>query len=173
MGTTFWIDLPLTAVHQSESAQPRFKNLPVEELRFMVVDDNLTCRKVIEHLAMSWGADVLSMSNGQSALANLHNQFHKGEPIDVLILDQNMPTMSGFELAQRIRQDKGLNQDIVILIMTGADDVVTDFQEGDADIEYVMSKPVSARALRETIELAMPRIIKNREKHHAKKSLFF
>ena len=173
MGTTFWVDLPLvrsTTKHPSKTAGDGLK---IEDLRLMVVDDNLTCRKVIEHLAMSWGAEVLSMSNGQSALANLHNQFHKGEPIDVLILDQNMPSMSGIELAQRIRQDAGLNQNIVIIMMTGADDVVTDFKDSDTGIEYVLSKPVSARALSNTLKVALPKIALNREQQNAKNSLFF
>ncbi|MDX1473840.1 MAG: ATP-binding protein [Reinekea sp.] len=173
MGTTFWVDLPLARASTNSSAQTDAEALKIEELRLMVVDDNLTCRKVIEHLAMSWGAEVLSMSNGQSALANLHNQYHKGEPIDVLILDQNMPSMSGLELAQRIRQDGGLNREIVIIMMTGADDVASDFSDKESGIEFVLSKPVSARALSQTLKLAMPKIVTNRENHHAKKSLFF
>jgi signal transduction histidine kinase/CheY-like chemotaxis protein len=170
MGTTFWVDLPLVVSRATPTNPPSSDGLKLEDLRLMVVDDNLTCRKVIEHLAMSWGAEVLSMSNGQSALANLHNQFHKGEPIDVLILDQNMPSMSGFELAQRIRQDTGLNQDIIIIMLTGADDITSDSETG---IEFVLSKPVSARGLNQTLKTAMPNIAKNRESHHAKKSLFF
>jgi CheY-like chemotaxis protein len=173
MGTTFWVDLPL-AVAKTKVTKPISNDgLKLDELRLMVVDDNLTCRKVIEHLAMSWGSDVLSMSNGQSALANLHNQFHKGEPVDVLILDQNMPSMSGFELAQRIRQDGGLNQDVIIIMLTGADDIASDVNDGETGIEYLLSKPVSARALNQTLKKALPKISKNREAHHAKKSLFF
>jgi signal transduction histidine kinase/CheY-like chemotaxis protein len=173
MGTTFWVDLPLAVAKTKISKPISNDGLKLDELRLMVVDDNLTCRKVIEHLAMSWGSDVLSMSNGQSALANLHNQFHKGEPVDVLILDQNMPSMSGFELAQRIRQDSGLNQDIIIIMLTGADDIASDVNDGETGIEYLLSKPVSARALNQTLKKALPKISKNREAHHAKKSLFF
>lgn len=173
MGTTFWVDLPLTPSRQVEPEQPLTDGLRIEDLRLMVVDDNLTCRKVIEHLALSWGANVLSMSNGQSALANLHNQFHKGEPIDVLVLDQNMPSMNGFELAERIRQDGGLNRNIVIIMMTGADDVAADFQDSETGIEFILSKPVSARALKQTLTVAMKTISANRESNHAKNSLFF
>lgn len=173
MGTTFWVDLPLVPIHNAEQQQTPKTGLDIEDLRLMVVDDNLTCRKVIEHLAMNWNADVLSMSNGQSALANLHNQFHKGEPVDVLILDQNMPSMTGFELAQRIRQDSELNKDIVIIMMTGTDDVSATTDSSDTGIEFVLSKPVSARALLHTLNLAMTTIRQNREKHHAQKTLFF
>ena len=172
MGTTFWVDIPLTVARSQASALPN-NQLSIEDLRIMVVDDNLTCRKVIEHLALSWGAEVLSMSNGQSAMANLHNQYHKGEPVDVLILDQKMPTMNGTEMAQRIRQDDGLNKDIVILMMTGSDDVSGDLENSNTGIEFVMSKPISGRTLRETLKLAAPSIAKNRENAHAKKSLSY
>ena len=173
MGTTFWVDLPLAIASNDDAGRKNNSVTPLADLRLMVVDDNLTCRKVIEHLAQSWGLDVLSMSNGQSALANLHNEYHKGLPVDVLILDQNMPTMTGTELAQRIRQDGSLNKDIIIIMMTATDEVANDFSGDGFGIEYVLSKPVSARTLRQTLNRAMPTIMKNRENIHAKNSLFY
>jgi signal transduction histidine kinase/CheY-like chemotaxis protein len=171
-GTTVWLDIPLIESKPSNSnaEQP---NLPLDKLRLMVVDDNLTCRKVIEHLAQSWRMSVLSMSNGQSALANLHNEFHKGKPIDVLIVDQNMPSMSGVELVQRIRQDSSLNQDIVIVMMSGADEVASQVNEQGTGVKYALSKPVSARALRDTLNVAHAEIIQNKEARNVKKSHFF
>ena len=130
-GTSFWVDLPLASAADLDAGRATGSTPLPEDLRLMVVDDNLTCRKVIEHLAKSWAVEVLSMSNGQSALANLHNEYHKGLPIDVLILDQNMPTMSGAELAQRIRQDGSLNKDIIIIMMTGTDELANDLGGDD------------------------------------------
>lgn len=167
MGTTVWADIPLTVLEHQEtpiSSTP----LPLEEFRLMVVDDNLTCRKVIEHQANSWGMEVFSMSNGQSALANLHNEFHKGNPIDVIVVDQNMPNMGGTELIQRIRQDNALNKNIVAVIMSGADEVITEISEQDTGVQFILSKPVSARALRETLKIAQAQMIKNRESYHVK-----
>ena len=172
-GTSFWVDLPLASAADLDAGRATGSTPLPEDLRLMVVDDNLTCRKVIEHLAKSWAVEVLSMSNGQSALANLHNEYHKGLPIDVLILDQNMPTMSGAELAQRIRQDGSLNKDIIIIMMTGTDELANDLGGDEAGMEYFLSKPVSARTLRQTLNRAMPTIMKNRENIHAKNSLFY
>ena len=172
MGTTFWIDTPLTPVSVTEpdNQQPAGN---LDQLRLMVVDDNLTCRKVIEHLGMSWGMKVLSMSNGQSALANLHNEFHKGAPIDVLVLDQNMPGMTGSELAERIRSDDALNKNIVIIMLTGVDVGQVDLADHRLNIRYLLTKPVSGRSLKQTLMQAMPEIKSNRDKHHVKKSYFF
>ncbi|MFC3700274.1 7TM-DISM domain-containing protein [Reinekea marina] len=172
MGTTVWLDIPLVDVPTPRSTM-QTPNLPLKKFRLMVVDDNLTCRKVIEHLAQSWRMHVLSMSNGQSALANLHNEFHKGEPVDVLIVDHNMPSMSGVELVQRIRQDASLNRNIVVIMMTGADEVSSQVNENELGIKYVLSKPVSARALRDTLNQAHADIIKNQEERHVKKPHFF
>lgn len=172
MGTTFWIDVPLTPVPvtEVENQQPATN---LDQLRLMVVDDNLTCRKVIEHLGMSWGMKVLSMSNGQSALANLHNEFHKGAPIDVLVLDQNMPGMTGSELTERIRTDDALNKNIVIIMLTGVDVGQVDLADHRLNIRYLLTKPVSGRSLKQTLMQAMPEIKANRDKHHVKKSYFF
>ncbi|WP_320823475.1 ATP-binding protein [Reinekea sp.] len=173
VGTSFWVDLPLATAPNLDDGRKNSSTPLLDDLRLMVVDDNLTCRKVIDHLATSWGLDVLSLSNGQSALANLHNEYHKGLPVDVLILDQNMPTMTGSELAQRIRQDGSLNKDIIIIMMTASDEVANDFSGDEFGIEYVLSKPVSARTLRQTLNRALPTIMKNRENIHAKNSLFY
>jgi len=172
MGTTFWIDLPLEEVSETGGVDD-YSTQDLDQIRLMVVDDNLTCRKVIEHLGMSWGMDVFSMSNGQSALANLHNEYHKGAPIDVLVLDQNMPGMTGTELAERIRSDDALNRDIVIIMLTGVDVGHVDLDETRLNIQYLLTKPVSGRALRQTLMQAMPDILNNREHHHVKKSFFY
>ena len=172
MGTTFWIDLPLEEVAETGDVDD-YSTQDLDQIRLMVVDDNLTCRKVIEHLGMSWGMDVFSMSNGQSALANLHNEFHKGAPVDVLVLDQNMPGMTGTELAERIRSDDALNRDIVIIMLTGVDVGHVDLDESRLNIQYLLTKPVSGRALRQTLMQAMPDILSNREHHHVKKSFFY
>lgn len=173
VGSTFQLDLPLAPILTADTKPEPVIGIPFDELRIMVLDDNLTCRKMIEHVALSWGSDVLSMSNPQSAMANLHNQFHKAEPIDVLILDQNMPATTGIELADRIRQDTSLNSDIIIIMMTGVDDLTADFTGSDSGVQYILSKPVSARALKQTIKNAMPVINANRGKNHGKKSYFF
>lgn len=172
MGTTFWIDLPLAEVPDAGEIDA-YSTQDLDQIRLMVIDDNLTCRKVIEHLGMSWGMNVFSMSNGQSALANLHNEYHKGTPVDVLVLDQNMPGMTGTELAERIRSDEALNKDILIIMLTGIDVGHVDLDESRLNIQYLLTKPVSGRALKQTLMQAMPDIQKNREHHHAKKSFFF
>ncbi|HET8903646.1 MAG TPA: ATP-binding protein [Saccharospirillum sp.] len=172
MGTTFWIDLPLAEISATTEVDD-YSIQDLDQMRLMVVDDNLTCRKVIEHLGMSWGMEVFSMSNGQSALANLHNEFHKGTPVDVLVLDQNMPSMTGIELAERIRADSSLNKDIIIIMLTGVDVGHVDLDESRLNIQYLLTKPVSGRALKQTLMQAMPDIQANRDRTHAKKSLFF
>ena len=61
MGSTFWVDLPLPEVADSDESSGQAPG-DLAEMRLMVVDDNLTCRKVIEHLGNSWGMEVFSVS---------------------------------------------------------------------------------------------------------------
>lgn len=172
IGSTFWVDLPLPEVADNDAANALAPG-DLADIRLMVIDDNLTCRKVIEHLGKSWGMEVFSVSNGQSALANLHNEYHKGTPVDVLVLDQNMPSMTGTDLAERIRGDEALNRDILIIMLTGVDVGQADLDESRLNIQYLLTKPVSGRSLKQTLMQAMPDILHNRGNHHAKKSLFF
>lgn len=175
MGTTFFIDLPLHSTLRKGFSRTAANEHALEGYRLMVVDDNMTCRKVIEHLANSWGMTVSEMSNGQSALANLHYEYHKHQPIDVLVLDQNMPSMSGIELAHRVRQDPEMNRDIVIIMMSGADTISIEMEEEEPGIEAILSKPISARALKQALQEALPIMQKNRTANEArnKQSYFF
>ncbi|TCS41746.1 hybrid sensor histidine kinase/response regulator [Reinekea marinisedimentorum] len=175
MGTTFWVDMPLQSTLPKGFSRTSTDENALNGIRLMVVDDNMTCCKVIEHLAQNWGMSVITMSNAQSALANLHYEYHKHKPVDVLVLDQNMPSMTGSEMAIRVRQDPELNRDIVIIMLTGSDAVSAELEDDDLGVKHILRKPVSARTLKESLQLSLPEILQNRETHRAKQnnSYFF
>jgi signal transduction histidine kinase/FixJ family two-component response regulator len=175
MGTTFWVDLPLTSTLPKGFTRTSADEDALNGIRLMVVDDNMTCCKVIEHLAQNWGMKVITMSNGQSAIANLHYEYHKNMPIDVLVLDQDMPAMTGTEMTIRVRQDPELNRDIVIIMLTGSDTLSTELEDDELGVKHILRKPVSARTLKEALQLSLPEILQNRETNNAKKnnSFFF
>lgn len=174
-GTTFWVDLPLASTLPKGFSRTSTDENALNGIRLMVVDDNMTCCKVIEHLAQNWGMNVVTMTNAQSALANLHYEFHKNKPVDVLVLDQNMPSMTGTEMAMRVRQDPELNRDIIIIMLTGSDAVAAELEDEGLGVKHILRKPVSARTLKESLLLSLPEILQNRETHRAKQnnSYFF
>ena len=66
-------------------------------LRVLIVDDLPTNRKVLQLLVKKFGAQTQSCSSGEEALELLSS-----EEFDLILLDLHMPTMSGFEVGERI-----------------------------------------------------------------------
>ncbi len=88
-GTTFRFSLDL---ERSNVEVQRYRNL--EQLRgkhILVVDDNLTNRKILDQMFRNYGMDVSCYSNPLEALAILK----EGRQFDLGIIDMRMPDMDG------------------------------------------------------------------------------
>ena len=66
--------------------------------RVLIVDDNATNRDILARQAAIWGMDARQTGSPVEALGWIRG----GERFDVVILDQQMPEMDGFTLAEEI-----------------------------------------------------------------------
>jgi two-component system sensor histidine kinase/response regulator len=74
----------------------------IEGLRFLLVDDNRTNRRILEEILANWGATSVSVDGGRAALQVIHDAESSHRPFDLALIDGMMPEMDGFELAERI-----------------------------------------------------------------------
>ncbi len=81
--------------------------------RLLVVEDNLTNRRILEHWGRLWGLEVVSASAQEAALAALNPEA----PFDVVILDAQLPGTDALALSGRIRlqAEDGCVPSIVLL----------------------------------------------------------
>lgn len=79
----------------------------------LIIEDDLTSRRTIQKLLGGDDIQITEAMNGQSAL-----EFIKTQTFDCIILDLNLPDMSGFELLSRIREQEILPE-CPIIIYTG------------------------------------------------------
>jgi two-component system phosphate regulon response regulator PhoB len=100
--------------------------------RVLVVDDDPDIRQVVTVMLSAVGLAVEAVESAEEALARAaHGGF------DLLVLDWNLPRMSGIELCQKVRKDPALatlpvlfltanaaSQDMVEAFACGADDYV-------------------------------------------------
>jgi two-component system chemotaxis response regulator CheY len=90
----------------------------------LVVDDSATMRRMIRRTLEISGLDVgqvYEASNGIEALARM-DQY----PIGAVLLDINMPVMSGIQLIERLRDDERLRGIPVIIASTEGSQVRID-----------------------------------------------
>lgn len=147
-GSRFWFDLPL-------KAQEGIAGTPEEPwlrgLRLLVVDDNHTVNRVIQEQASHWGMKVRTADNGTEALALARNAANLGEPFDIIIVDHNMPGMSGLQLAARIKEDPIIRNDVIVIMLTGVNIAPSSTMTRNVGIRRVLTKPVTERQLKTAI----------------------
>jgi len=83
--------------------------------KILTVDDSLIIRKVVMKCAKALGCDVVEATNGAECLKVAAN-----EKPDLIILDVNMPVMSGDEALVRLRQTPEIKNTPVIMLTTEA-----------------------------------------------------
>ena len=102
-GSCFWVELPLSATTQSIKIPT--SELPAQsnnrQLALLVAEDNPTNQIVIESMLKKLGHQCVLAVNAQQVLdryTSSHSTF------DAVLMDCEMPGMSGFEAAKRIRE---------------------------------------------------------------------
>jgi CheY-like chemotaxis protein len=148
-GSTFWLTLPLDP--QRLEHPPADLEGPLRGARVLVVDDNETCRKVLVQQCTGWGMSVSAVSSGKEALAVLRTKAHLRDYFDVVLLDQNMPGMTGMQLAAKIKEDPSLNTDILLIMLTGISNAPSKIIARNAGVKRILAKPVAGYTLRTTL----------------------
>lgn len=117
----------------------------IENARFLVVDDDRFSRSLIKTTLMQLGGYKISeQPSGVQALETLRT-----EDISVVLLDHEMPGLTGLELARLIRKgEEGVkNKNVPIIIITGNTEARTVKEAQISGISEYLLKPISPLAL--------------------------
>lgn len=119
----------------------------------LVVEDEPSNRKVHEILLRGAGANVSLASSGEEALGLLQGQ---GAPVDLVLLDLQMPGMDGFEVARAIRKMGSPLVDVPIVALSG--NVMSKEPERvlAVGMNGFLSKPVLRASLIDEIRRVLP-----------------
>jgi len=148
-GSTLWLSLPLDPDRLEQPTSDL--DGPLKGARVLVVDDNDTCRKVLVQQCSAWGLNVSAVPSGKEALALLRTKAHLRDYFDVVLLDQNMPGMTGMQLAAKIKEDPSLNHDILLIMLTGISNAPSKIIARNAGIKRILAKPVAGYTLKTTL----------------------
>jgi two-component system, chemotaxis family, chemotaxis protein CheY len=116
------------------------------ELRFLVVDDFSTMRRIVRNLLKESGfSEADEAEDGVVALQKLRNSN-----FDFVVTDINMPNMNGFQLLTEMKQDEKLKHIPVLMVTAEArkEDIVMAAQQGAAG--YIV-KPFTKATLEEKL----------------------
>lgn len=120
-----------------------------ENLRFVVVDDNLHMRRIVRTLLRAFGSrEIYEAEDGASGLEAV-----EAYSPDILITDIKMPIFDGIELTQMIRNPDGSKQPFLpIIVLSAYSEKKHVIQARDAGVTEFLCKPVSANALYRRIQ---------------------
>lgn len=153
-GSTFHFTVRFGKANEAVPAAEAFSVADLRDLRVLVVDDNLTNCRILHDVLHSWGVRPVCVQCGDEALEMMRAANSDGNAFDLVLADAQMPQMTGFQLAEEIRQDDQLNS-CVIIMLTSADRGKSLAVKKELDISGFLTKPVKQSELFNAIAAAV------------------
>ena len=149
-GSTFWARLPLPAVAAPAAAAAPTDEGRLEGARVLLVEDNAVNMVIAVAMLERWGVQVEQAENGSFAVAAVQSAAHAGQPFDAVLMDVQMPVMSGHEATRALR-DSEAGRHLPVIALTAAA-LVTERDEAlAAGMNDFLTKPIDAERLRSTL----------------------
>ncbi len=145
-GSTFYFTIELEAQHsiiESGCVLPD----PVKGFRVLVVDNNASFRDILSELLVGFSLSVDCVSSGKEAVGALENALAQDDPYEVILLDWNMPQMSGIETAIKIKNNPDFESLSIILMISHYDQEKIISQARLIGLNSYIFKPVSRTEL--------------------------
>jgi len=143
-GSRFWFELPLQA-----SVNPTIERRTLPDklfgLHVLIVDVAEMNRRILVRQLAGFGIDATSVDDGFAAMNALDQAFRRGEPFDLVIVDQVMPGLCGEALAERIRGTPGLAETKIVIASSAGRAGIA--KGTSASIDAVLTKPVREQSL--------------------------
>ena len=112
-------------------------------MKIIIADDSKVMRNIIENAIRPLGLATIHAGNGQEVLDCLEKQ---GSEVGLILLDWNMPVMSGIEVLETIKKNNVYAHIPVLIVSTESEDdkMTRAFQAG---AKGYISKPFTPERL--------------------------
>ncbi|MEL6768082.1 MAG: response regulator [Pseudomonadota bacterium] len=152
-GSSFRIELPVRVREDAGQRPPA--PVPLEGLNVLIIDDNETNRVILQEQIASWRMQERSAASGREGLRKIWRAEERGEPYDLLLLDHQMPGLSGSDVLAELRSyAAGRQLPVIILSSMGLSD---NLPEAASEADMVLTKPVGSSELLDAIATVLSR----------------
>ena len=147
-GSTFWftVELPIHADQEQRQVVPG----DMTGARILVIDDNEVNRSILVEQMAAWNFYGASTNSGAQGLEVMRTVIANGMSLDLVILDYQMPHMSGAEVLEEMRNDESL-KNIPVVMLTSVDSSQTNQRLLKLGAEANLTKPTRSSMLLETM----------------------
>jgi two-component system sensor histidine kinase RpfC len=157
-GSRFWFRIPLVEAHRRETGSrittaTQFRHGDNDRLpEVLVADDSELNRHVMKDMLNQIGVQAEFSDSGMRTLEKLRLHDY-----DMVILDVQMPGMSGFEVIDKFRESANGNTDMPFVIVTGEATAEVQDECNRLGAARLLLKPVDYDDLRVTISNLLSR----------------
>ena len=156
-GSAFWVELPLPSSDDDGTPSafgPLDTTSPLAGRRVLMVEDNAVNMMIGVALLERWGVEVAQAANGREAVEAVRQAADKGRLFDAVLMDVQMPVMSGHE-ATRVLREQFDARALPILALTAAALVSEREQALAAGMNDFLTKPIDPVRLHAALVEAM------------------
>jgi signal transduction histidine kinase/DNA-binding response OmpR family regulator len=112
----------------------------------MIVDDHPANQEILSYSLKKVGMSVIALSDPKQVIPALQKQIRLERPVDIAILDIQMPGYSGFDLAKEIRSKSGSLAKLPLLAFSSST-ISRSKKFRDAGFNGFLPKPIHRRKL--------------------------
>lgn len=116
--------------------------------RILIVDDNQDAAELLAVLLSSFGYETYAVFNGYDCL----DAVIPFKP-DIVFLDLGMPGLSGYDVAERLREIPSLKK-VCLAAITGWDDELTKERVKSKGFNFHVAKPAELELIMHVIDLS-------------------
>lgn len=136
---------------EQQAVSPDMQQVPdLSQYRVLVAEDNPINQEILRHLLTETGIEAQYVENGQLAIVAT-----KQNPADIILMDVQMPVMSGLEATKLIRE-KGYTMPIAMQTANVMSDEVKSYI--DAGAQAHIGKPIDKQELYDTLERLLDKL---------------
>jgi CheY-like chemotaxis protein len=151
VGSTFYFTCLVNTPNEKHDTLNHQGKLEIREqtskLNILLVEDDYVSQLVMKQICKNKGWDIKIASNGKHALDMLDK-----EVFDLILMDIQMPEMSGYEITKIIRENEKMSGAHIPIIATTAYAMNGDREKClDTGIDDYISKPINLARLDEVI----------------------
>lgn len=142
-GSTFRVRLPVTEERPEPPGDDSLDEdrRELQGLRVLVVDDNEDASRALAELLEITGCETTTAATGKEALA----RAREIRPA-VILLDLDLPDLSGYEVAEEVREDPGI-ADALLIAVSGFGHEKARERSKESGIDHHLVKPVQVETL--------------------------
>jgi signal transduction histidine kinase/DNA-binding response OmpR family regulator len=124
------------------------------DLRVLIIDDNSTNRRILEEMTRHWKMRPEGAASGEAGVRALAEAAAIERPFRLILLDEQMPGMDGFEVIELIRANPHF-EGATIMMLTSADQTSSAVRCRKLGVAFYLIKPIKPAELLIAIRRAL------------------